>query len=248
MPDSPVRVDQAAARVIFSALQLVSKRKYQGPTGCQGNFETLLYFEEAIMSGRETAELLLLVGRLVQANGYDGELSPAQWMALRFFARANSFSRTPSAFAEFQATTRGTASQAIKALEAGGYLVRQRSQADGRSVTLRLTDKGHEAVARDPFEVLVRAVDSLSAQEQTAMRDALHHVLTTIAASGAHQHFGVCQDCAYLGGETYCDSTRASQSALGCLLFGVPMEPHDASLLCVHFQPKSERREDGHRE
>ena len=100
------------------------------------------------MSARETAELLLLVGRLVQADGYDGELRPAQWMALRFFARANSFSRTPSAFAEFQATTRGTASQAIKALEAGGYLVRQRAQADGRSVTLRLTDKGHEAVAR----------------------------------------------------------------------------------------------------
>ena len=105
------------------------------------------------MSARETAELLLLVGRLVQADGYEGELSPAQWMALRFFARANSFSRTPSAFAEFQATTRGTASQAIKALEAGGYLVRQRSQADGRSVTLRLTDKGHEVIARDPFEV-----------------------------------------------------------------------------------------------
>jgi DNA-binding MarR family transcriptional regulator len=59
----------------------------------------------------------------VQAEGYDGELSPAQWMALRYFARANSFSRNPSAFAEFQATTRGTASQAIKALEASGYLV-----------------------------------------------------------------------------------------------------------------------------
>ena len=57
------------------------------------------------MSARETAELLLLVGRLVQAEGYDGELSPAQWMALRYFARANPFSRTPSAFAAFQATT-----------------------------------------------------------------------------------------------------------------------------------------------
>src|SRR6266702_3753083 len=102
------------------------------------------------MSARETAELLLQAGRLVQAEGYDGKLSPAQWMALRYFARANPFSRTPSAFAEFQATTRGTASQAIKALEAGGYLVRQRSQADGRSVTLRLTDKGNEVVARDP--------------------------------------------------------------------------------------------------
>jgi len=111
-----------------------------------------------------------------------------------------------------------------------------------------LTDKGNEVVARDPFEALVRAVDSLNAQEQTAMRDALHHVLTTIAASGAHQHFGVCQDCTYLGGEMYCDSTSASRSALGCLLFGVPIEPDDAGLLCIHFQPKSELREDGHRE
>src|SRR5207237_2376473 len=130
-------------------------------------------FLEAIMSARETAELLLLLGRLVQAEGYDGELSPAQWMALRYFARANQFSRNPSAFAEFQATTRGTASQAIKALEAGGYLVRQRSKADGRSVSLGLTDKGKAALARDPFEVLVRAVTSLDAEEQTAIHDAL---------------------------------------------------------------------------
>ena len=200
------------------------------------------------MSARETAELLLLLGRLVQAESYDGELSPAQWMALRFFARANSFSRTPSAFAEFQATTRGTASQAIKALETGGYLVRQRSEADGRSVSLRLTDKGREAVACDPFEVLVRAVDSLDAEEQSAMRDALRHVLTAVAASGPHRHFGVCQDCAHRGGETRCGSTSATVSALECLLFGVLIEPEDVGLLCVHFQPKSEQREGGHRE
>ncbi len=199
------------------------------------------------MSARETAELLLLVGRLVQAEGYDGELSPAQWMALRFFARANSFSRTPSAFAEFQATTRGTASQAIKALEAGGYLVRQRSEADGRSVTLRLTDKSNEALARDPFEVLVRAVDLLDIKEQTAMHHALQQVLTTVAASGAPRRFGVCQDCTYLGGEEMCCNLTsvASPSALKCLLFDVPIEPADAGLLCIHFQPKSEHREDG---
>ncbi len=99
------------------------------------------------MSARETAELLVQVGRLVKAEGYDGKLSPAQWMALRYFARANPFSRTPSAFAEFQATTRGTASETIKALEAGGYLVRQRSKADGRSVSVQLTSKGKRALA-----------------------------------------------------------------------------------------------------
>jgi DNA-binding MarR family transcriptional regulator len=150
----------------------------------------------AISSQRTSAnkichKLLLQVRRLVQAESYDGELSPAQWMALRYFSRANSFSRNPSAFAEFQATTRGTASQAIKALEADGYLVRQRSKTDGRSFSLRLTNKGKKALTRDPFEVLVRAVDSLDAKKRTAMRHALHQVLTTVAASGAHQRFGI---------------------------------------------------------
>jgi DNA-binding MarR family transcriptional regulator len=200
------------------------------------------------MSARETAELLLLAGRLVQAEGYDGELSPAQWMALRYFARANPFSRTPSAFAEFQATTRGTASQAIKALEAGGYLVRQRSKTDGRSVSLRLTSKGKKALTRDPFEVLVRAVDLLDAKERTAMHHALHEVLTTVAASGAHRRFGVCQDCAHLGGETCCNPTSASSLAFECLLLGVPIRSEDAGLLCVHFQPTSEHRDSGHHE
>jgi DNA-binding MarR family transcriptional regulator len=200
------------------------------------------------MSARETAELLLLVGRLVQAEGYDGELSPAQWMALRFFARANPFSRTPSAFAEFQATTRGTASQAIKALEASGYLVRQRSKADGRSVSLRLTNNGNKALARDPFEVLVRAVDSLDVKERTAMHHALHQVLTTVAASGAHRRFGVCQDCRYFGGERCCNPIIASRSTPERQLLGVPIQPEDAGLLCVHFQPTSDHRNSGHHE
>jgi DNA-binding MarR family transcriptional regulator len=189
------------------------------------------------MSARETAELLLVVGRLVQAEGYDGALSPAQWMALRYFARANPFSQTPSAFATFQATTRGTASQAIKALEASGYLVRQRSKADGRSVSLRLTNKGNKALASDPFEVLVSAVDSLDAKERTAMHQALHQVLTTIASSGAHRRFGVCQDCTYFAGERCCNPTIARSPTPERQLLGVPIQPEDAGLLCVHFQP-----------
>src|SRR5215472_2843235 len=179
------------------------------------------------ISARETAELLLQVGRLVQAEGYDGELSPAQWMALRFFARANPFSRTPSAFAEFQATTRGTATQAIKALEAGGYLVRQPFKMDGRSVNLRLTSKGKKTLARDPFEGLVHAVDSLDATERAAMRRGLHQVLSTLAASGAHRRIGACQDCTHFGQERRGHLPSMGSSAVECRLFGVPMEPED---------------------
>ena len=39
------------------------------------------------MSARETAELLLMVGRLVQFEGYGGGLSPAQWMAALLLPR-----------------------------------------------------------------------------------------------------------------------------------------------------------------
>src|SRR5450759_743782 len=200
------------------------------------------------MSARETAELLVQVGRLVQAEGYDGELSPAQWMALRFFARANLFSRNPSAFAEFQATTRGTATQTIKSLETGGYLVRQPSKADKRSVSLRLTSKGKKALGRDPFEILVRVVNSLDAKERTAMRRALRQVVSTLATNGAHREIGVCRDCTHFGREMSGNLPSTSLSAAECLLLRVPIQPEDAGLLCVHFQPKSEHRDGGNRE
>jgi len=73
-------------------------------------------------------------------------------------------------------------------------------------------------------------VDSLDPEEQTSMHRALRRVLTTVAASGEHRRFGICQDCEYL--------ERATRSALECLLFGVPIEPEEAGLLCVHFSAK----------
>jgi DNA-binding MarR family transcriptional regulator len=200
------------------------------------------------MPARKTAELLVQTGRLVQAEAYDGELSPAQWMALRYFARANSFSRTPSAFAEFQATTRGTASETIRALEAGGYLVRHRSKADGRSASLQLTSKGKRLLARDPFDVLVRAIELLDAKLRTAMHHALHQVLTTVAASGAYQRFGVCQDCAYFGRDICRNRNTVSRSMTECHLFGVPIPLKDTGLLCAHFQTPSEHRDKRDRE
>jgi len=138
--------------------------------------------------------------RAMMANS----VRPNGWRSASF-ASANQFSRNPSAFAEFQATTRGTATQTIKLLEAGGYLVREPSKADRRSIRLRLTSKGKKALARDPFEVLVRAVDLLDAKEQIAMRRALHQVLSTVATSGAHRQIGVCQDCTHFGREVRCN-------------------------------------------
>src|ERR1700737_2503624 len=78
------------------------------------------------MHSRVIAELVLRLGRIASGEGLVEGLTPAQWTVLRYFARANRFSRTPSAFAAFHGTTRGTASQTIKNLEIQGYLTRMR--------------------------------------------------------------------------------------------------------------------------
>ena len=91
----------------------------------------------------------------------------------------------------------------------------------------------------------MRAVDSLDATERTAMRRALHQVLSTLATGGAHRRFGVCQDCTYFGGEMCGNLPSTGPSAAECLLLGVPIQPEDVGLLCVHFQPMNEHREDG---
>ena len=108
--------------------------------------------KEMKMNSRSIAELVFHLGRIASGEGLAENVTPAQWSALRYFALANRFSRTPSAFAAFHATTRGTASQTIKSLEAQGYLSRTRSEDDKRSVQLVLTDKGLGILADDPFE------------------------------------------------------------------------------------------------
>ena len=64
----------------------------------------------------EFADLVLQLGRAAYADCAAGGLTQAQWIAMRYFARANRFSRTVSGFADFHGTTRGTASQTIKSL------------------------------------------------------------------------------------------------------------------------------------
>jgi DNA-binding MarR family transcriptional regulator len=97
------------------------------------------------------AELLVHLGRLARCETGGARLTPAQWACLRFFARANDSTRTPSGFAGFQATTRGTASQIIKSLEGQGLLVRCRSEHDRRSVRFDLTDSGAAMLDQDPL-------------------------------------------------------------------------------------------------
>ncbi len=48
-------------------------------------------------------------GRIASDEGLAEGLATARWRGLGYFARANRFSRTPSPFAAFHGTMRGTA-------------------------------------------------------------------------------------------------------------------------------------------
>ena len=176
----------------------------------------------------DIAGLLVHIGRTARGAGAGDDLTAAQWTALVFFERANAGSRTPSAFASFQATTRGTASQTIKALEAKGFLVRRRSDHDGRSVRFDVTEAGRAALGGDPLGDLSAALAQLGAPT----RAALHGALATLAATLARQRetpaFGTCRGCSYFHGSTgrgYC----------ACLAADLP--PEEIGRLCINFAP-----------
>jgi DNA-binding MarR family transcriptional regulator len=154
--------------------------------------------KELNMNGRAIAELVFHLGRIASGEGLVEGLTAAQWAVLRYFARANRFSRTPSAFATFHATTRGTASQTIKSLETQGYLTRMRSEDDRRSVRLILTEKARGILANDPIESLVRAANSLPPGVQGNFTSALQRMLGQVAQERGKPAFGTCTSCQYL--------------------------------------------------
>ena len=182
------------------------------------------------MHERLVPELIARLARITHGDGFNAGLTPAQWSALRYFARANQFSRTPSAFAEYHSTTRGTASQTTKSLVEQGYLVRMRSRADGRSVRLDLTDKAQTALANDPFELLVRAADALSVGARGEVADALVRMLDDVSRERGKVQFGSCRSCEHLNGDR-----QDRKSSYVCGRLDTPLTEAELEQLCIDF-------------
>lgn len=184
----------------------------------------------------QAAELLLHLSRLVHGGQQDDKtqaLTPAQWMALRYFARANRLSRTPSAFSEFHATTRGTASQVVKSLIAMGLLERRANQADGRSALIEVTPAGHERLHHDPLTALGAAIESLDAQTRQSFTLGLSQIGVTLARHRRAPVFGKCADCGH------CDQSQPEAPWCRCMQDG--LDGHEMEALCVDFSPATSR-------
>jgi DNA-binding MarR family transcriptional regulator len=173
----------------------------------------------------EIAELIVHLCRAARSDD-DTLLTPAQWTALRYLSRANTDSRTPSAFASFHATTRGTATQTLKGLEARALIRRGDQRRDGRSVCYDLTDAGRALLARDPLRDLSGAVATLPPAVRAALSEALPALVTDLARRREAPAFGTCRDCRHFG--------DGPQEAFCACMARMIAEP-EINLLCVNF-------------
>jgi DNA-binding MarR family transcriptional regulator len=186
------------------------------------------------MDSRIIAELVLHLGRIASGDGLVEGLTPGQWSVLRYFARANRFSRTPSAFAAFHSTTRGTASQAIKSLVAQGYLRQTRSETDGRSIRLDLTAKARAFIVDDPFEALARAADALPPGVRGHFVNALQRMQGHVASEMGKPLFGTCEMCDHLEGDGCCIEGLLPYA---CRFVSEPLIAEELNEICINFAP-----------
>lgn len=98
--------------------------------------------------------------RAMQNQCWSDGVHPAQWAALRFFARAPEERCTVNGLAKAQGTNPGTASRTIAALTRKGLLAVRRRDSDHRYKVITVTEEGTALLNADP---LLRVEDGLAA-------------------------------------------------------------------------------------
>ncbi|MBS0625447.1 MAG: MarR family transcriptional regulator [Verrucomicrobia bacterium] len=188
------------------------------------------------MVAKEVVDVLLQLSRVLLAENDGDQLTPAQWIALRYFSRANAYSRTLSGLAQYQATTPGTASQTIKALEQSGYLERDVSARDARSSIFTVTDAGRIVMEEDPLVHLAEEVEHLSTDELLQFRGILRYLLANVDDKQPRHPFGTCRDCVFFL------MRRARSGGIGaeknylCKFLNCYLCEADLDYLCKNFQ------------
>ncbi len=178
-------------------------------------------------------ELLERIGNLLRgeqrAAGSPRGLLPVHLAALHYLARANRYSDTPAAVAEYLGLTKGTVSQSLQVLERAGYVGKQRDPRDGRIVRLRLTARGRRLAAEtDPPELLRAAMRRLGRKAAERLEQDLQELLRQMQRAHGGRSFGVCRTCRFF---------ERAGGGFRCGLTGEPLSLSDSALICRDHEP-----------
>lgn len=181
----------------------------------------------------EAAHLIDRVDRLARSDEAAGDLNPAQWEALRFIARANRFSRTPAALAQYLGSTRGTVSQSLIALEQKGHVTREPSAQDRRSVILGLTSLGERTLKNDPIRQLASDLAASQPDSLPDLVETLREVLHAMIARNGGRAFGACHACRHFRKGAGPNGRQPHH----CSLLDAPLSDADSRAICVEQEP-----------
>lgn len=177
-------------------------------------------------SAFRSAHLIERLGRLLRAGDHASGLNPAQAEALRYLARANRFSRTPAALAEYLGSTRGTVSQTLISLETKGLIERQTNARDGRSVVFALTKAGSGFLVAGPAQGLATAIDQAGIASDLATN--LEAGLLALIAARGGRAFGACHTCRHFRRDQH-----AGAAPHHCALLDEALSETDQALICA---------------
>lgn len=181
-------------------------------------------------TARRIGDLIDRLGRLARAQAQIGGLNPAQWETLRYLARANRFSRSPGALAEFLGSTKGTASQTVLALERKGLVRRDPDPGDKRALRLALTQAGRAHLRRDPLREFTAAAGTLATADQEDLSAGLGEILGQLQRRNSRRPFGTCRQCRFF------HRRGAPKQAGGphrCALLDAVLSEADSALICI---------------
>lgn len=183
----------------------------------------------------EAALLINRLERLARLGEPADRLNAVQWEALRYLARANRFSRSPAAVADYLASTRGTVSRTLASLESKGYVSRDPSVHDGRSVELALTPEAEKALKRDPLLAMAKGIAQATKGDVAALLDGLRQTLRNAIARNNGRAFGACASCRHFRARI-----RPSPHAPHhCALLDEPLSEADSRAICVEQEPSA---------
>jgi DNA-binding MarR family transcriptional regulator len=182
--------------------------------------------------------LLELVGRLgnlmraeARRVGGDEQLHAVHVEALAYLARANRYSNTPQALAEYLGITKGTASQSLLLLDRRGLIERYQDDLDRRVVRLRLSQSGEQFLYdSQPQMAWQHAARNISPNRIRNAVSALRETLSTFQEDNEGSPFGSCTSCQHF--------ERLSARAYRCGMMGDRLSGPETRKICWLFELK----------
>ena len=182
-------------------------------------------------------ELVERLGNLMRAemrrSGSDEDLQPVHLQSLIYLSKANRYSNTPQALAQYLGLTKGTVSQTLLLLDRRGLIERFEDDIDRRVVRLRLSSAGERLLYEaEPMLAWQNATRNISPNRIRNAVSALREALATLQVDNEGPLFGICHTCTF--------SQKLSQRIYRCGRMGDRLSGPETRKICRIYEAKSE--------